>query len=351
MTVGTEDRTDESDSSDGQPGWEKETREHPVSHGHPGRREKPGASSPAADATVESAPLEVGGRVGRYTVLSHLGEGASSYVYLALDEKRRAPVALKVLRGEIVPGKGGVASRLRHEARILRSLDHPNIVKVLGCGSHEGRQFLALEFLVGQNMDQMLGMVHRLGESQAIRTSRDVVKGLRCIHEAGVIHRDIKPSNLLMTPDGTVKITDFGVAKLLDPARVRDATQAWHKLGTTLYSSPEQVFDAGSCDYRSDFYSLGATLYHLIAGNPPFTGRTRAEIERAHVSALPPPIEDSNAAVSAPMRSLVHGLLRKKREDRPATHAEILARLREAERHQTSHQPRMMALEIMDRQE
>jgi serine/threonine-protein kinase len=207
-------------------------------------------------------------RVGRYEVIERLGEGAAGVVWRARDTKLDRVVALKVLsqRAQQTPE---FRERFLREARVAVTLNHVNIVRGLDYGEGDGYQYFAMELVGGENVEERLARLGRLPEKEAVSMALDVVRALLHVRKFDLVHRDIKPGNLMLAPNGHVKLCDLGLAKPLlgpDELAAGDGTTA----GTPYYMSPEQIKSPETIDWRSDVYSLGATLYHLLTGVPPF---------------------------------------------------------------------------------
>ncbi len=207
---------------------------------------------------------------GRFALLREIGSGGMSRVFLGRDEVLDRPVAVKILRHDL--GDSGLGVRFQREGRTAAKLSHPNIVRVYdaGEGDFEGRRvsYIVMEYLSGGDLKRLVDRGGALPGAMLTRLGGDVAAGLAHAHERGVIHRDIKPRNVLLDEHGTPKLTDFGVARLLDDGH---STSTDSYLGTAAYSSPEQL-RGGGITAKSDVYSLGATLYHAAVGGPPFVG-------------------------------------------------------------------------------
>jgi serine/threonine protein kinase/class 3 adenylate cyclase len=278
--------------------------------------------------------LEAGAaRLGRYRLLEKLGEGGQGIVYRAEDPAVGAIVAIKVLRSERANDAMGLR-RFRKEARILAEANNPQVVNLLEYNEENGIPYLVLEFVSGEGLDRLLRRRTRLDEREALAIMAEVTRGLMAAHERGIVHRDIKPSNVLLIPpeppgDGSprVKISDFGLARHVVDSESMALTAAGALLGTPHYMAPEQ-WTGRSIDARTDVYALGATLFHLLAGRPPFDGPTRDSLAAQHCNAAPPPLAAANAAVSEGVIRVVERAMAKRPEDR---YVEAGAMLRDLE--------------------
>jgi len=222
-----------------------------------------------------------GRRLGGYRLLRRLGSGAMADVYLAEQESLGRQVALKVLAPHTAADATAVR-RFTQEARAAAALIHGHIVQIHEVACVDQFHFLAEEYVAGPTLKVWLEARGPLDAAQAITVLVHVGSALGRAAEQGVVHRDIKPENLLVTSAGEVKVADFGLARMLDAADGLGLTQHGTTLGTPLYMSPEQA-EGKAVDARSDLYSLGATVYHLLAGRPPFTGATSLAVAMAHI--------------------------------------------------------------------
>jgi eukaryotic-like serine/threonine-protein kinase len=222
-------------------------------------------------------------KYGRYEIEKELGKGAMGVVYQAHDPQIDRRVALKVLRPERVTSED-FAQRFLKEARAIGRLSHPHIVTVYDVGHDHGTVYIAMEFLDGRPLDEIL-REKSLNLKDIVNIGIQVAQSLDYAHGQRIVHRDIKPSNIMLTSDGSVKITDFGIARIEDPAAAQ-LTQAGEILGTPTYMSPEQV-SGQAVDGRSDLYSLGVILYETSTGRRPFTGKNIATIFNAITSEVP----------------------------------------------------------------
>jgi tetratricopeptide (TPR) repeat protein/tRNA A-37 threonylcarbamoyl transferase component Bud32 len=271
------------------------------------------AAALAADALVEpgSRPLEVPRRaaptlpatIGRYAVRRRLGGGGMGIVYLAHDPVIDRQVAVKVLRTAL--DDGGMRERFAREARSAGSLFHRNIVTVFDAGEFEGQPFIAMEFIDGRSVDDMVRACEPLTLERRLRLIEDLCAGLAFAHRHGIVHRDIKPANLMVTSDGVLKVLDFGIARLVD-AGVSRATA----VGTPSYMSPEQVW-GGRVDHRCDIFAVGLVLYEVLTYVRAFPGDSLARICHAIVSEDPRPLVDFIPDLDSDVIRIVAQALRK----------------------------------------
>lgn len=264
-------------------------------------------------------------RLGKYLLKSQLGRGGMGVVYLATDLRLRRDVALKVLPRETSSNTDAVKRFLR-EARVAARLNHPNVVAIHDVDQQRGLCFLVMELLTGGTAQDMVQR-GRLSWREATRITADACRGLAAIHEAGLIHRDIKPSNIMRAADGTVKLADFGLAKIADGGtNHHPLTQSGAILGTPQYMSPEQC-QGDLLDARSDVYSLGATYYTLLTGQPLFSDPQPLQIMFAHCSKSPPDPRTIHDDIPPACVRIVLKALAKSRGDRFGSAREMLAEL------------------------
>jgi len=224
----------------------------------------------------------IGALCGEYRIEEFIGAGGMGRVYRARHELLDREVALKLLVARVVDNEHYVQRFLR-EAKIASSLHHPSLVEVYDFGSSQHGYYMIMELIKGMSLARVLASAGKLNEDQVLDVAEATLSALSYAHSAGVVHRDIKPDNLLIQEDGSLKLTDLGLAKasyLEEDARL---TQSGMVLGTPFYVSPEQVQGSKNVDIRTDFYSLGATLYHCATGHFPFTGETSAIIMNKHL--------------------------------------------------------------------
>jgi eukaryotic-like serine/threonine-protein kinase len=255
-------------------------------------------------------------RIGEYLVSRLIGEGGMGKVYEAEERLSKRKVALKVLRPELARSEDGRRLFL-NEMTILAHLDHPNVVRCLACQEVDGELVMALEFLEGPTLRQVLADRGRLSWTEAAALVVQIAAGLSAAHRQSppIVHRDLKPENVIVLPDGRLKVMDFGIAKVLEA--MRQGTT--HSVGTLQYMSPEQI-DAGEVGPRADLYALGLVFYELLAGRPPFSSASPRELLNLHCTAAVPPLPDHvRRGLPKGVERLVFQLLEKRADDRPAS--------------------------------
>ncbi len=263
----------------------------------------------------------------RYQITALVGRGGMGTVYKAVHVAMNQVVALKVLHREMSKDERQV-QRFYQEARASSRLRHPNTIKVFDFGrSDDGHLYLAMEYLEGETLTQLLRREGALPVRRALNIARQVAKSLAEAHANGIVHRDLKPDNIFVTQiygeEDFVKVLDFGVAKFFQGHPEYGAlTQAGLVCGTPMYLSPEQALGR-TLDGRSDLYSLGVILYEMLAGAPPFRAETPVALVMRHIHDPPPPLGEGSAGIPEPVRELVFTLLDKDRDRRPAS-AEVL---------------------------
>lgn len=285
-------------------------------------------------AALAADPDLTGRKLGDYRLLRKLGRGGMGEVYLAEQETLRRQVALKILRPSLATDASYVR-RFAYEARAAAKLTHANIVQIYEVGQSEGIHYIAQEYVPGQNLKQVLTRRGSLEIAATIGVIRQVAAALQKASEQGIVHRDIKPENIMLTPDGDVKVADFGLARVASDAEL-NLTQLGMTMGSPLYMSPEQA-EGRAADPRSDLYSFGATCYHMLAGRPPFTGDSPLAVAVHHVKSEPAPLIDLRPDVPPGLASIVHRLLSKQPRERFQSAGDVLRALR-ALRGEVSHE-------------
>jgi eukaryotic-like serine/threonine-protein kinase len=220
---------------------------------------------------------------GRYRIIRKLGSGGMANVYLAEDQELGRRVAIKILNDRHANDDQFV-ERFRREAKNAAGLSHPNIVSIYDRGEAEGTYYIAMEYLDGRSLKELIVSRGPAPIHVAIDYTRKILDALRFAHRNGIVHRDIKPHNVIVDPEGRAKVTDFGIAR----AGTSQMTEVGSIIGTAQYLSPEQAKGA-PVDQTSDLYSVGIVLYELLTGKVPFSGDSPVEIAMKHISATPDP--------------------------------------------------------------
>jgi serine/threonine-protein kinase len=263
----------------------------------------------------------------QFQLQEKIGSGAMGVVYRAIDTRNSRLAAVKVIMGE----QGGTAKtskRFVREAEILQSFRHPNIVRFLGGGRIEGTLYIAMEFVAGGTLEQLLLQREFLPWRETVDIGIQVCDALQYAHDRSVIHRDLKPSNLMISDDGKIKLTDFGIAKDLDATAL---TADGRTLGTAAYMAPEQIRGKPEVSHRTDLYALGCVMYQMITGFPPFEGKTAIALMHSHLTEMPPRPSVKNPQIPIALDNLIMNLMAKEPVDRPwdaAAVGHILSELR-----------------------
>jgi tRNA A-37 threonylcarbamoyl transferase component Bud32/tetratricopeptide (TPR) repeat protein len=263
-----------------------------------------------------------------YTLERELGGGGMSRVFLAEERALGRKVVVKVLPPELSAGVN--AERFNREIQLAARLQQAQIVPVLTAGQVDGVSYYTMPFVEGESLRARLAREGALPIADVVSVLRDVTRALAYAHDHGVVHRDIKPDNVLLS-GGTAVVTDFGIAKAISAARTSSNDTALTLLGTSVgtpaYISPEQAAGDPEVDHRADIYSLGCMAYELLAGHPPFSGRTPQRTLAAHLTEAPTPIESLRPDVPSPLADIIMRCLEKDPAARPQSAAEIAAAL------------------------
>ena len=298
-------------------------------------------SAPADDATMPST-------LGGYQIVQKLGQGGMGSVYLARQVSLDRNVAVKVLSPALSEDAGFVA-RFTREAYAAAQLTHHNVVQVYDIGEDAGRHYYSMEFVEGQTLSGLVARDGKLDPEAAVGYTLQAARGLKFAHDQGLIHRDVKPENLLLNTQGIVKVADLGLVKKrglgeipggnlpaggrgaskLDAAQSINSTGFDMSMGTPAYMAPEQARDAARVDGRADIYSLGCTLYDLLTGRPPFSGKTALEVITKHASEPITPPEIIAKRVPKELSKLLLKMVAKKPEDRYRTMGDCIRDLEE----------------------
>jgi len=284
----------------------------------------------AARRYVSTVMVDLTGRkLGRYEVLSRVGRGGMGEVYRARDTRLKRQVALKVLPPERLADPER-KRRFEQEARAASALDHPNIVTIHDIDQAEGIEFIAMEYVEGQTLAERIGR-KGLPVPEALKYAVQIADALAAAHQAGIVHRDLKPANMMVTEKGTVKVLDFGLAKLTEPPQqegeastetARASTVEGTVLGTVAYMSPEQV-QGLAVDARSDVFAFGSVLYEMLTGRQPFQGESTISTMSAILRDTPEPVTKVRHEVPPDVERIVRRCLEKDREARYRSGAEL----------------------------
>jgi serine/threonine-protein kinase len=263
---------------------------------------------------------------GRYRVEARIGSGGMGEVYRGVDTVLDRTVAIKILLPQFARDANFV-DRFRREAQAAARLNHPNLVGIYDSGADGETQFIVMEFIEGRTLEDFMSSGGRFDVGHAVEVAEKICEALAYAHVAGVIHRDIKPANVMVTRQGEVKVMDFGIARIV--AGPQTAPQTSAVLGTAAYISPEQA-QGQPVDGRSDIYSLGAVVYEMLAGRPPFVGDSPVAVAYKQVNESPVPPSQVNADVPPRLDAVVMRALAKNPANRYQTADDFRADLERA---------------------
>lgn len=272
-----------------------------------------------ACGTKQTVPAQLGS----FLLVEQLGAGGMGAVYRAMDPTLGRFVAIKVMKAEMGEDPALVDSFLR-EARAAAALNHPNIVQIYSCGQEQGQPYIVMELVSGGRLDQMMANGKKVDEVRLLEIALDVAEGLKAANEAHLVHGDIKPANVLFDKSGRARIVDFGLAMFVN--RQQEQGGVW---GTPYYISPERA-RGGKADHRSDIYSLGATMFHALAGRPPFDGKTAADVVVARLKGPPPKLRELEPSIQPATAELIERMMAADPVLRYPTSASLLADMRHA---------------------
>jgi serine/threonine-protein kinase len=264
-------------------------------------------------------------RIGPFLLESELGVGGMGIVYRATYEKNGMKCAVKVLAPDMT-ANDAVNQRFVRETEILKKLQHPNIIRYHGAGQSRTQRFYAMELIEGGSLDRLIKQEGRLPWEQAVDYAIQIARALEHAHNAGIIHRDLKPGNLLISNDGNLKLSDFGIAR---DTQATALTQAGKTVGTMNYMAPEQISGKSPINRRTDLYALGCVLFEMLTGRVPFISETQAELLFKHLDEPAPSVRDFNQTVPLGLVRLVEELLAKEQDDRPFDALAVQVRLEE----------------------
>ncbi len=279
---------------------------------------------------METTSTTVGQAFGNYQLERELGQGGMGTVYLAQDSGLHRQVALKILRSDLGDDPS-FAKKFLEEVEVTASLAHPNIIRVFTLGEQDGRLYLVMEHLDQPSLENRMENQAKVSERDVLEIGIGIASALQFAHEeTGLIHRDIKPGNILFGRGNIPKLADFGLAAGARSAQGQQ-DEIW---GTPYYVSPERLLREPE-DIRSDIYSLGATLFHAIAGRPPFEAETAEEVAKRHISDRPPPLRSLCPEAQEQTVITLDKCLAKKTDNRWASYTELVSQLADALRRLT----------------
>ncbi|HTL51236.1 MAG TPA: serine/threonine-protein kinase [Planctomycetota bacterium] len=297
--------------------------------GQPAAASGPNNPPPMAPMVTSTEAPRVGSQFGDILLTRILGQGGAGIVYHGWNLNTEMPCAVKLLLKSpaLDPRDEANMTAFRREAEITARLSHPNIVCVLSYGEEMSFPFMELEYVDGLSAAELLRYAGRVTPSRAIKMVMAACEGLDHALGNGIVHRDVKPGNFLLDRLGQVKVSDFGLAYTYVP-QTSGALGGKNIMGTPTYMAPEQSIPGSQVDYRADIYALGITLYHMIAGVPPFPGRDPAEIIFAHRNQPPPPLSQYVSNLPGGLWAVISHMIEKSPNDRPDSYTEILQSLK-----------------------
>lgn len=265
--------------------------------------------------------IRVRTKVDHFTLLDKLGQGGMGAVFRARDEYLQREVALKVLRKDI-SASAEEQKKLSEEARRTASINHPHVIKVFSFGSVGGQFYLAMELVEKGSLDDLIGLRTRVAEIQGLSVAIQIAGGLQAALDVGLIHRDIKPGNILFVDSAAVKLVDFGLALVMDEV----AAQKGEIWGTPYYVAPEKL-DGGDEDFRSDIYSLGGTIFHALAGRPPYEAATASMVALKQLKSRPVSLQMYAPDISDETNYVINRMMAKDPAERYQSYAELVEHL------------------------
>ena len=275
---------------------------------------------------------------GRYRIVKQIGRGGMADVYLAKDLILDGEeVAVKVLRTNYQTDPIAVA-RFQREARAMADLDHPHIVRITDIGEEDGQQYLAMEYVAGLDLKRYIKEHYPLSNEEAVRIMGQILLAMRLAHTRGIVHRDLKPQNILLTPDGTAKVTDFGIAVAFAETRL---TQTNSMLGSVHYWSPEQA-RGSKATVQSDIYAMGIIFYEMLTGHIPYDGDSAVTIALQHFQKPLPSVIDENPSVPQALENVVIKATAKKLTDRYQSVAEMYVDLSSSLSYNRRNEPKLV---------
>ena len=284
-------------------------------------------ASPTKTLETPTEELTTGSTfAGRYQIIEELGKGGMGKVYKALDTEIKEKIALKLINPEISADKRTI-ERFQNELKLARKISHRNVCRMYDLNKEEGSYYITMEYVSGEDLKSMIGMMGQLSGGKAISVARQVCEGLTEAHRLGVVHRDLKPQNIMIDKEGNARIMDFGIARSL---KGKGITGAGVMVGTPEYMSPEQV-EAKDVDQRSDIYSLGIILYEMVTGRVPFEGETPLSIAMKHKGEMPKDPKEINSQIPDDLSRVILRCMEKDKEKRYQSADEVRSELENIE--------------------
>jgi eukaryotic-like serine/threonine-protein kinase len=286
-----------------------------------------GVATQTAARELERAPgtLQPGGVfASRYEIRGIVGMGGMGVVYRAWDTQLGEAVAIKTLRMDAAAAEPAALDRFKQEIRLARKITHRNVVRTHDIGEVDGTYFITMELVEGQSLKYLIQSRGALAPNVVLTVGKQLCRALEVAHEQGVIHRDIKPQNLIVEPSGTLKVMDFGIARLAK--RTQGMTQAGMAVGTPEYMAPEQLM-GGDVDFRTDLYAAGAVLFESATGRTPFVADSPITLVALQLKETPPPPRALNADVPEALSALILRALSKDPAGRPQSAAVLFEEL------------------------
>jgi serine/threonine-protein kinase len=281
---------------------------------------RPDTRAPEGTPSTEGVLAPGAALARRYVIDKVLGIGGNGVVYRARDEELGEPVAIKTLRAEAVAGGDVALERLKEEIRLARRITHTGVVRIHDLGEADGTYFVTMEYVTGLSLADVLRRIGKLSAPMVVALGKQLCSALAAAHGQGVIHRDVKPENLLLQPDGTLKVLDFGVARLAE--RSSGLTTAGLVVGTPAYMAPEQLLDE-PVDARVDVWAAGVVLYEAATGRRPYDAPHPAALIARILSDVPPAPAEIAPTVPGPLSDAIARALARDREARPASAAAL----------------------------
>jgi serine/threonine-protein kinase len=252
----------------------------------------------------------------RYEIKAMLGMGGMGVVYRAWDRELGEPVAIKTLKGDAVARDPAMLQRFKDEIRLARRITHRNVVRTHDLGEVEGMYYITMEYVEGQSLKHLIQSRGHLPVNVVLTVGKQLCRALEVAHEQGVIHRDIKPQNLIVEPSGTLKVMDFGIARLA--SRTDGVTQAGMAIGTPEYMAPEQLLGQ-AVDFRVDLYAAGCVLFECLVGRTPFAADSPITLVAKQLEEAPPSPGSLNAEVPEALSRVILRTLSKDPNGRPSS--------------------------------